>query len=347
MTATPKRLREYGFATGQLLPGPGNLISDVSGVTVGHYTAPGPNRTGITIISPSEANIFRSKLPGAISIGNGFGKLTGSTQVTELGQIETPIALTSTHAVGSALQGLVSLVASQTPDILPYESINGLVGETNDWILNDLHTPTLKPSDIRKAWDARTTQFELGAVGAGAGTRGFSWKGGIGSASRHYRFSGRHYTLGTLVQTNYGGDLTILGVPVGSLLGVGASYSYGPDPKPDGSCMIVVATDAPLSSRQLSRLASRALLGLVRTGSIMATTSGDYAIAFSTASPSSISALPVDDDLNEAFLAAVEATEESLYDALFTAVTTTGRDGNSLQALPVEKVIALLRRRLS
>ena len=169
--------RDFGLITGQLPAGSRNLISDVAGVTVGHYTNPGPNRTGVTIISPSKANILRTKLPAAVAVGNGYTKTVGTIQIQELGQIETPIALTSTHAVAPVLQGVLDLVTSQNSDLTPYDSINAVVGETTDWILSDLHTQSIKPADVKTGWDARTADFELGAVGAGAGTRSFNFKG--------------------------------------------------------------------------------------------------------------------------------------------------------------------------
>lgn len=340
-----KRIRDFGLKPGVLSPGHRNLISDVAGVTVGHVQITGANQSvsGLTVIDPSPQNIFRHKLPAAVAIGNAYGKSAGLTQMAEMGVLESPIALTSTHGVGAALQGVVELVANNTPDIAPYDSVNAVVGETNDWILNDLFKPQVTASDVTTAWDNRRADFALGSIGAGTGTRAFNFKGGIGSASRVTNINKTSYTVGVLVQTNFGGDLTIMGVPVGQKLGVEPSYTFG-GPQPDGSCMIVLATDAPLSSRQLGRLAKRALFGLARTGSVMANSSGDYVLAFSTTiSPDRMD----DNDLNSLFLGSVEATEESIYDALFTSKTTRGRDGNVLEQLPIDRVVSILRESLA
>jgi D-aminopeptidase len=331
-----------------LSAGPTNLLSDVTGVKVGHHTVhKAPNiYTGITVIDPGVATVYRNKLPAAIAIGNGYGKLAGYTQVEELGTLETPIALTNTLAVGPVMRGVVDVILADTPDILPYETINAVVGETNDGLVNDIHQLRISSADVQTAYESRSTNFELGSVGAGAGTRAFSWKGGIGSASRVVRYKGKAYTVGTLVQTNFGGALTIMGVPVGERLGE-TDFNGSIQrllQKPDGSCMIVVATDAPLDSRQLKRLAQRALIGMTRTGSIMANSSGDYAIAFSTnRDPSAIT--EDDNDLNQFFLAAAESTEESIYDALFLATTTVG-DRATLKQLPVEQVVAMVKERV-
>ena len=336
---TPKRSRDYDLIPGLLPAGPKNLISDVQGVTVGHYTLQkGEIQTGITVIDPGTPNLFRAKLPAAIAVGNGFGKLAGYTQVEELGTLETPIALTNTLAVGPVMRGIVDITLHGTPDMLPYETINAIVGETNDGLINRIHHASLTSDDVSTAYNARTADFTLGCVGAGTGTRAFSWKGGIGSASRKVG----NYTVGALVQTNFGGALTIMGVSVGVALGKTDFDDFRH--KPDGSCMIVIATDAPLSALQLKRLAKRALLGMVRTGSIMADGSGDYAIAFSTnRTPGDLQG----NDLNPFFLAAAEATEESIYDALFTPATTQGRDDNTLKKLPINKVVALIKERTS
>lgn len=340
-----KRIREYGLVPGLLPAGNRNRISDVPGVTVGHYTIhQDPDvHTGITLIDPGVGDLFHHEVPAAIAIGNGYGKLAGYTHLQELGNLETPIALTNTLAVGPVMRGVVDLVINNTPAIEPYETINAVVGETNDWIVNKIHELHLKSEDVKTAYETRTADFELGCVGAGTGTRAFSWKGGIGSASRIIQAGQNKYTVGALVQTNFGGALTIMGAPVGQLLG--KTDFDGFTSKPDGSCMIVIATDAPMDNRQLERLASRALLGMVRTGSIMAHSSGDYAIAFSTRRKPS--KLIDDNDLNPFFLGAVEATEESIYDALFTAVTISGRDGNTLEKLPVAEVVAMIKTRQS
>jgi D-aminopeptidase len=345
---TIKRFRSYGFAPGDYQPGPRNLISDVAGVTVGHLskTTPDGSRTGITVIDPSPDNIFRRPLAAAVHVGNGFGKAAGLSQLTEFGLLETPIALTNTHAVGPAVRGLVDLTVDRTPDIEPYASINAVVGETNDWILNRLHDHLITPADVTAAWKNRRPEFELGAVGAGSGTRAFSWKGGVGSSSRNVEIEGHNYTLGSLVQTNFGGSLTIMGVPVGKLLGAEDSYIFLGN-QPDGSCMIIIATDMPLSSRQLGRIAKRSLFGLARTGSVMANSSGDYAIAFSTSHDHATRDTIPDAALNPAFIAAVEATEEAVYDAMFMATTTVGRDGNQLDGFPALQAVNILKERLS
>lgn len=343
------RFRDHGFRTGLLAPASRNTIADVAGVRVGHGTkVDGTSiRTGVTIIDPGVPNLFRQKLPAAIAVGNGFGKLVGSTQVQELGTLETPIALTNTLAVGRVMRGVVDLVIRETPDLKPTETINAIVGETNDGFLNDIRANTVIEEDVAAAYAARSDRIDIGCVGAGTGTRAFSWKGGIGTASRAVPVGKQQWTLGVFVQTNFGGALTMLGVPVGNILGKTDFDSFAKTG--DGSCMIVVATDAPLSARQLGRIARRAFLGLARTGSVLAQGSGDYAIAFSTSrvgiegSEESGQCLR-DEDLTPFFLAAVEATEESVYDTLWTATTVSGRDGNTFEALPIENVVPLLER---
>lgn len=344
-----KRFRDYGFNPGLLTPGSRNSITDVAGLRIGHVTKNEgeETRTGLTLIDPGTEELFRKKLPAAIAVGNGFGKLAGYTQVEELGTLETPIALTNTLAVGPVVRGLVDLVLSETRDINATETINAVVGETNDGIVNRIHADVIQKEHVAQAWKNRSENVTLGCVGAGTGTRAFSWKGGIGTASRIIKINGATYTLGALVQTNYGGNLTIMGTEVGRQLG---KTDFDQDLKAgDGSCMIVFATDAPLTARQLKRIASRAFVGLARTGSVLANGSGDYAIAFSTnrsglegsGEPGTCLA---DKDLNLFFLAAAETVEESVYDALFTAESVSGRDGNLLEALPVEQVIDLLKK---
>lgn len=345
MTSIQKRIRDFGLIPGLLSAGPTNLLSDVPGVKVGHYTVKKAPKvhTGVTVIDPGIDTIYRNKLPAAIAVGNGYGKLAGYTQVEELGTLETPIALTNTLAVGPTMRGVIDTVLADTPDLLPYETINAVVGETNDGLVNDIHELHITSNDVRTAYEARRNDFELGAVGAGAGTRAFSWKGGIGSSSRVIEYKGKAYTVGALVQTNFGGALTIMGVPVGEKLGE-TDFNGSVQrllQRPDGSCMIVVATDAPLDSRQLKRLAKRALIGMTRTGSVMANSSGDYAIAFSTNRNPGLSSED-DNDLNQFFLAAVEATEESIYDALFVAETTVG-DRVTLSKLPVQEVVKMIK----
>ena len=347
------RFRDYGFTPGFFFFLLRNKISDVLGVKVGHCTRrEGDNiRTGVTVIDPGIVDLFHYKLPAAVAVGNGFGKLAGISQVQELGTLETPIALTNTLSVGAVLQGLIMHVLTSTPSIKTGTTINALVGETNDGLLNDIHQMVLEPQNVADAFAALTDDFELGAVGAGTGTRAFHFKGGIGSSSRKILVDGRPFTLGALVQTNFGGALTIMGVPVGELLG-STSFDDYRSAAGDGSCMIVLAVDAPLSARQLSRIARRGLLGLVRTGSIMAHGSGDYAIAFSTnrsgvegAAKMEFASCLSEDQLNPIFLAAVEAVEESVYDALFAAESVMGFNGATLPKIPIEEVVGILRSR--
>lgn len=347
-----KRFAEYGFCRGFLRTGEHNRITDVEGVRVGHCTKiEGDNiRTGVTIVDPGASNLFQNKIPAAIAVGNGYGKLAGITQVQELGTLETPIGLTNTLAVGTVMRGIIDIVLAEDKGVDPTDSINAVVGETNDGFLNDLHRDAITKEDVRKAYDARSTEVGIGNVGAGTGTRAFSWKGGIGTSSRLVDVGGVTYTLGVLVQTNYGGALTIYGVPIWQWLKKTDfdSLLVGRD---GGSCMIVIATDAPLTSRQLGRIARRAFLGLARTGSVLSGTSGDYAIAFTTSrngveGSGSDRACLSDSQLNGFFLATVEATEEAVYDALFAAETMRGRAGNVLEAVPVDRVVEILRSHL-
>lgn len=346
--AKTKRFRDYGLKVGFLNSGSRGSIADVAGVTVGHTTIiQGKNiRTGVTVIDPGLKNLYMHKLPGAIAIGNGYGKLTGISQVNELGTIETPIALTNTLAVGPVMRGIVDLVLKETKGISSTDTINAIVGETNDGMLNDIHADTVTKEDVFSAYKNKSHDFEVGCVGAGTGTRAFSWKGGIGTASRIVTIEKKKYTIGVLVQINFGGSLTILGTPVGAMLEKTDFDKF--IPSGDGSCMIVLATDAPLTSRQLRRIASRGLLGMVKTGSIMAHGSGDYCIAFSTSrdgleGDGSIGKCLPDKNLTAFFLGAVESAEEAIYDALFAAKDMTGRDGNELEALPVGEVLDLLK----
>ncbi|MBI4224956.1 MAG: P1 family peptidase [Candidatus Sungbacteria bacterium] len=338
-----KRFREYGYAVGMFPTGIRNAISDVFGVKVGHCTkiAGADVRTGLTLIDPGIEGLYRTKLKAAIAVGNGFGKLAGITQVAELGTLETPIALTNTLAVGPVMRGVVDLVIKHTPDIGPADTVNAVVGETNDGFLNVIHRDIISKEDVFAAYDARIDEVAEGCVGAGTGTRLFSWKGGIGTSSRIVTAAAGRYALGALVQTNFGGALTVLGMPVGQKLG---KTDFAFPGTGDGSCMIVLACDAPLSSRQLQRVARRAFLALGRVGSVMAHGSGDYAIAFSTACGGANAGV-ADTELTPFFLGAVEATEEAIYNALFAAETMSGRDGNILEAISHEQVIALLRER--
>lgn len=358
------RAREIGLAPGVLAPGPLNAITDVNGVTVGHVTLnQGDNvRTGVTVVVPHQGNIFQDKVPGAVFIGNAFGKLAGSTQVDELGTIETPIALTNTLSVGAAMDGVVRWTLDQ-PGNENVASVNALVGETNDSGLNDIRGQHVRPQHIIDALkSARAGAVAEGSVGAGTGTEAFGWKGGIGTSSRtvEARFGG--YTVGVLVQTNYGGVLMMDGVPVGKLLG---RYAYQPKAAADlpaagaalpglgdGSCMIVVATDAPIDARDLKRLAARAIYGLARTGSSYSNGSGDFAIAFSTApglrtrsgsSAAQTRTLLPANGVSPLFQAALEATEEAVYNSLLKATTVTSRHG-SADALPLDRLKQIFER---
>ena len=342
------------MAPGVFAPGPLNAITDVTGVRVGHATlVVGDNvRTGVTVVVPHAGNVFQDKVAGAVFVGNAFGKLAGSTQVDELGTIETPIALTNTLSVGAVMDGLVRWTLDQ-PGNLNVRSVNALVGETNDGGLNDIRGQHVRPQHVLDALKvASTGPVVEGSVGAGTGTQAFGWKGGIGTASRQLPASLGGYTLGVLVQSNYGGVLTMGGAPLGQLLG---RYAYQPRPeKPefgDGSCMIVVATDAPIDARDLKRVAARAIYGLARTGSSYSNGSGDFAIAFSTApelrtrfgsaTPQARTLLPTD-GVSPLFQAALEATEEAVYNSLLKATSVTSRWG-SAEALPVERVRAILK----
>jgi D-aminopeptidase len=340
-------------------PGTLNAITDVAGVRVGHTTIVEGDlvRTGVTAVVPHGGNLFQDKVPGAVFVGNAFGKLAGSTQVDELGTIETPILLTNTLSVGVAVAAAAAWTLSQ-PGNEGVRSVNALVGETNDGGLNDIRGQHVtKPHVLAAIAAAREGPVEEGSVGAGTGTQCFGWKGGIGTASRLVPAGGSRYALGVLVQTNFGGVLTIDGVPAGRLLGRvpfgPATPGQGGGEPADGSCMIVVATDAPLDARDLKRLAARAVFGLARTGSSFSHGSGDYAIAFSTApslrtrmgdrAPSSRTILP-SDAVSPLFQAALEATEEAVYNSLFRATTMTA-NGRTVDAIPVDRVRALLEGR--
>jgi D-aminopeptidase len=337
-----KRFRDYGFSVGFLPTGKRNTIADVANVKVGHKTICN-NRdifTGITVIDPGIKNLYRNKIQAAIAVGNGYGKLVGSTQVEELGTLETPIALTNTLAVGLVMRGIVDLVIANTKDIKPFESINAVVGETNDGFLSSLHKDVIAKKHVMEAYESCTKDFAQGSVGAGTGTRAFSWKGGIGSSSRVVTIEGKKYTVGAILQTNFGGSLNMLGVPVGEILGK-SDFKFLPEQVGDGSCMIVIATDAPLSSLELKRLAKRAFIGLGKTGSIMAPQSGDYCIAFSACRGRNYIS---DIDLTPFFLAVVESVEESVYEALCCAKAIKGRDGNTLEKFPMEEVTSYLNK---
>ena len=353
------RATDLGLKVGVLPAGPLDAITDVAGVAVGHTTIiRGDNiRTGVTAVVPHSGNLFREKVPAAIFSGNGFGKLTGVTQVEEMGNIETPILLTSTTSVPRVADALISymLALPGNEDVL---SINPVVGETNDGYLNDIRGRHIAPEDVVAAIkNAHGGPVEEGAVGAGTGTIAFGWKGGIGSASRRLPASLGAYTVGVLVQSNFGGVLTIGGAPVGQELGQyylrkETEEAAGAKNKPDGSCMMIVATDAPLDSRNLKRLAARAWLGLARTGGSASNGSGDYVIAFSTAGQVRIHSTDkaltqkvevlTNDATSPLFEAAIEATEEAIYNSMFKALTTTG-NGHTIEALPIEKTVEILK----
>jgi D-aminopeptidase len=354
-TRAPRpRARELGLTFGVLPTGPLNMITDVEGVKVGHLTLiEGDSlRTGITAVLPHGGNLFREKVPGAVFVGNGFGKLAGSTQVNELGQIETPILLTNTLSVPQVADGLIAYMLS-LPGMEDVRSINPLVAETNDGRLNDIRRRPFTAEHVKAAIESATAgPFATGCVGAGTGTICFGFKGGIGTASRRLPETLGGWTVGVLVQTNFGGVLTINGVNVGRLLG-DYPYKEQVEKDPGGSIIMVIATDAPLSHRNLSRLAARALLGMARTGGFGSNGSGDYVIAFSTHPGCRIKdngepliERPVLDNnaMSPLFLAAVEATEEAIIDSLFTATTTRGREGVTVEALPVEKLPGVVKR---
>ena len=334
---TRPRARELGLAPGQYEPGPLNAITDVAGVRVGHATLVEGDavRTGVTAILPHGGNLFRDKVPGAIQVFNGFGKLLGVTQVQELGEIETPILLTNTLGVWDAAAALVHWMLAR-PGNEGVRSINPVVGETNDGWLNDIRGRHLKAVQVRAALESASAGLpEEGSVGAGTGTMAFGWKGGIGTSSRRVPLGSSGSTLGVLVQTNFGGTLLVDGVPVHRQLSPPAGKAGG-----GGSCMIVVATDAALDARQLRRLAARALQGMARTGASGSHGSGDYAIAFSTrpADPA-----VRDEELSPLFQAAIESTEEAILNSLLRATTVTGTEGHVGTAIPVDRLVEVLR----
>jgi D-aminopeptidase len=382
-TNTRPRASDLGLKIGVLPTGPLDAITDVVGVEVGHATINRGNEihTGVTAVLPHSGNLYREKVPGAVFVGNGFGKLAGSTQVEELGEIETPILLTSTLSVPRVTDALISYMLA-LPGNEHVLSINPIVGETNDGYLSDIRGRHITADDVVAAIkNAKRGPVEEGAVGAGTGTVAFGWKGGIGTASRRLPTKLGGYTVGVLAQTNFGGVLTIAGAPVGQELGqyylldelqsrsrgtaeantvAGGGdagqkqlkQSRGVSDHGDGSVMVVVATDAPLDARNLKRLAARALLGVARTGGAASNGSGDYAIAFSTAPQVRIhmedKALTrhvevlTNDAISPLFLAAIEATEEAVYNSLFRATTTNGQ-GHTVQALPIDKTTEILK----
>lgn len=347
------RARAHGIAPGVLKPGKWNAITDVAGVSVGHRTLVlGDSiRTGVTIIKPHPGNLFLEKVPAAVSVGNGFGKAIGFTQVRELGNLESPVALTSTLSVFTVADALVEHMLS-LPGNENVRSVNPVAGETNDGWLNDIRGQHVKKQHVLEALEAASSgPVDEGNVGAGTGTLCLGFKGGIGTSSRILNESHGGYTVGVLVQTNFGGDLTILGVPVGRELKKQHMAPYNLE-REDGSCMIVVATDAPLSARNLERLAKRSFLALGKVGSYMSNGSGDYAIAFSThpdcripyRTENAIERSPelANDYMSPLFQAVVEATEEAIYNSLFMARDMNGQKGRAQVALPVESTLEIL-----
>jgi D-aminopeptidase len=354
------RASDLGLKVGILPTGPLDAITDIAGVEVGHTTIIRGDdiRTGVTAVLPHPGNVFREKVPGAVFVGNAFGKLAGSTQVNELGEIETPILLTSTLSVPRVADALIDYMLA-LPGNEDVESINPLVGETNDGYLNDIRGRHITREDVFAAIkSAKGEQVEEGSVGAGTGTVAFGFKGGIGTSSRRLPPKLGGYTVGVLVQTNFGGVLTIAGAPVGRELGryylreelqqAGSATDRG-----NGSVIVVIATDAPVDARNLKRMAARAMLGLGRTGAAGSNGSGDYAIAFSTAPQVRIHSndkasirhveLLSNDAMSPLFLAVIEATEEAVYNSLLRATTITGR-GHTVEALPIEKTTEILRK---
>ena len=354
------RARDVGIVAGIFPPGTYNAITDVTGVAVGHRTVwEGDSiRTGVTVVLPHTGNLYRERVPAALHVANGFGKLIGSTQLLELGELETPIALTCTLCVWQVSDALVSYLLS-LPSMEHVRSINPVVGETNDGFLNDIRSRPVRAEHVLDAIrSARSGPVEEGAVGAGTGTRTFGWKGGIGTSSRVLPSALGGWTVGVLVQSNFGGVLRILGAPVGRELGrylFDGIVSPERDPKADdpgdGSIMIVLATDAPLSARNLERLAARAVVGLARTGSTITNGSGDYVISFSTAEsvrrrdtdgPRTVKDLP-NDEMTPLFQAGAEATEEAIYNSLLKAETVCGFRG-TVEALPLDRTLEILER---
>jgi D-aminopeptidase len=381
------RARDVGIEVGVFAPGPLNAITDVRGVLVGHTTVREGDRvrTGVTAIRPHPGNVYQQRVPAAMHVGNGYGKLLGVTQVRELGELETPILLTCTLCVWKAADALVEWMLERE-GMAEVQSLNAVVGETNDGGLNDIRARPIDAAHVRHALETATGgPVEEGSVGAGTGTRAFGWKGGIGTSSRILPESLGGFTLGVLVQSNFGGILTIGGAPVGRELG---RYSFQEDvergggdgsaepgrgdaeggrrdaelgrddrgaasewDEGQGSIMMVVATDAPLSDRNLQRLGARAIMGLARTGSFAGNGSGDYVIAFSTAEsvrrPRDLPVRTVEEldngEMSALFEAAVEATEEAIYNSLFRAHTVTGM-GTTAEALPLEATLRILRR---
>jgi D-aminopeptidase len=348
------RIRDLGIHPGIFQTGPLNAITDVSGVRVGHQTIwKGDSiRTGVTAIIPHDGDLFNLKTPAGVYTANGFGKAAGFLQVQELGNIETPIVLTNTLSVGRTVEAVVKWTLNQ-PGHENIRSVNAIVGETNDGYLNDIRGMHVTTEDVIAAIkSAASGPVQEGSIGAGTGTSAFAWKGGIGTSSRHLPDSLGGYTVGVLLQSNFGGVLTIDGIHVGEIL---KQFDFNKqiqsEKSHDGSCMIVIATDAPVSSRNLQRMAKRAALGLARTGSYMSNGSGDFIIAFSTknlipADSSSllqIQELP-NDKMDPLFLATVEAVEEAVYNSLVAAKTVKGYQGNIREAIPIDRLKELFQK---
>jgi len=344
------RVRDFGIRIGIYTPGEKNSITDVQGVKIGHFTIIEGNdiRTGVTAIIPHMGNIFQEKVPAAVYVANGFGKMTGYTQIEELGNIETPIILTNTLSVPTAADALIDYTLSFKEN-KSVRSVNPVVGETNDGYLNDIQGRHVTKQNVLYAIESAGSFVEEGSIGAGTGTICFGYKGGIGTSSRKLPDKYGGYTVGVLVQTNYGGDLTISGIPVGRELKKLESENFG-----DGSCMIIVATNAPLTSRNLKRLAKRAIFGIANSGGNCSNGSGEYVIAFSTNEDLRIpnhsdtdffigNKELRNDRMTPLFEAVMEATEEAVLNSLFRANTMIGKDGNTVKALPVDKVVNILK----
>ena len=356
MAQRHKTLREWGFPTGIFETGKYNAITDVPGVTVGHVTCiEGDSiRTGVTAIVPHQGNIFSNKVPAAIYVGNGFGKLAGVTQVRELGNIETPVILTNTLSVAAGIEGAIRYTLMQ-PGCENERSVNAVVGETNDGHLNDIRQMRVTPQMVIDAiTSAHGGPVEQGNVGAGTGTICSGFKGGIGTSSRVLPASLGGYTVGVLAQTNYGGILEIDGVQVGQKLHKHDFINHvRKNENVDGSCMMVVITDAPLDSRNLERVAKRAMMGMAKTGGIASNGSGDYVIALSVAPENLIgdkaklltTTVLANSQMSPIFAATIEATAEALWNSLFMAESMTGHNGNHVDALPVDQVLEMLRKR--
>lgn len=361
-----QRARDLGVAPGIFAPGPWNAITDVAGVRVGQVTVHEGERirTGVTAILPHEGNAYRSRVPAAAHVGNGFGKFVGISQVAELGELETPILLTCTLCVWKAADAMAAWMLER-PDMQQVRSINPVVGETNDGGLNDIRARPLTAEAVRRALEgARTGPVQEGSVGAGTGTVAFGWKGGIGTSSRVLPASLGGWTVGVLVQSNYGGVLQVLGAPVGRELdryafqnavaqqrGDAGPASGPADDRGDGSVIVIIATDAPVDDRNLGRIAARAMMGLGRTGSSASNGSGDYALAFSTAATvrraydaTRLQTVQLaNEDMSALFQASVDAVEEAVYNSMFMATTVSG-NGRTVEAIPLDRVREILSR---